>query len=81
MSPPSGATIDPSPFVNADNYGDDVEMRDLSQTHEESDIDAEGEPEDGEEEVAGRGDLRLLIQEVSAYLCEIEEKYVPVLLP
>lgn len=73
MSTPSEAAAGPSPSVNAEAHGEDIEMKDVSHIHDESDIDAEGEPDDGEEEVAGRGDLRLLIQDVSTYLCEVEE--------
>lgn len=74
MSTLGGSTINASPTVNAVVHGDDVEMRDVSQNHEESDMDAEGEPEEGDEEAAGRGDLRQLISDVSTYLCEVEEK-------
>lgn len=58
---------------HSDGPDQDVEMRDASQ-NEESDVDAEGEMDDGGEEVASSRDLRQLIQDVSTYLCEVEEK-------
>lgn len=74
MAPPSGVAIGDSPSVNSEIHAGDIEMRDASQQPDDSDVDAEGELEDGDEEAAGRGDLQQLISDVSAYLCEVEEK-------
>lgn len=56
-----------SPESDIDN--DDVEMRDRADDPE-SDVDAEGEPDDG-----GSHDMFLTISDLSTYLCGVEEEY------
>ena len=58
--------------LDPDAGDEDIEMRDTS-LNEGSDVDAEGEPEEDGDEVTSRRDLRQLIQDVSTYLCEVEE--------